>query len=119
MTNYGLEIYLNDNYVCRAGFESKHYVLTCIVNALRRASGKSEELFLQVSGLNSDTGQYVDWAKMELKNGDNISIQVVSDNFDKPVHIRGTDSQEAILKKKIERYYALKEELKDHLPNLD
>lgn len=115
MTNYGLEIYLNDNYVCRAGFENKYHVLSFIVTSVRREFDNSEELFLQVGGLNSETDQHFDWINTEFENGDKISIQVIPDKFDKPLKIREGDSKKFILERKIAYYYKLKAELKDHL----
>ena len=115
MMNYGLEIYINDEYVCRAGFENKYHVLTSIINSVRRESDNSEELFFQVGGRDSETEQHVDWIKKELKSGDRISIQVITDKFDKPLHIREGSSGELMLKRKIEHYYKLKDELKDYL----
>jgi hypothetical protein len=115
MTNYGLEIYLNDSYLCRAGFENTYHVLTCMINSFRRDIDKGEELFLEVAGLNSETDQNFDWINTELKSGDRISIQIITDKFDKPSKIREGDSKKFILERKIEYYHKLKEELKEHL----
>ncbi len=115
MKNYGLEIHLNDNYVCRAGFENTYHVLTCIITSVRRKSGKSEELFMQISGLDSEAEQQHRWMNTDLKSGDKISIQVISDKFDKPSEIKERDSEKVILERKIKYFHQLKEELKDHL----
>jgi hypothetical protein len=114
MINYGFEIYLNDNYLCRAGFENSYHVLTLILTSARR-SNNIEDLALNVGGLNSETEQHVRWANTDLKNGDRISVQIVTDKFDQPPNVRERESKEMDLKRKIEYYYKLKEELKDYL----
>jgi hypothetical protein len=114
MTNYGFEIYLNDNYLCRAGFENPYHILTLVLTSLRRTDNY-EDLALQVSGLDSDTRVRPDWINRELKNGDRISIQIITDKFDKPSKFKEVESKEIDLKRKIEYYHKLKEELKEHL----
>ena len=114
MTNYGFEIHLNDNYVCRAGFENACHVLTAIFTSTKR-SNNTEDLALTVTGLNSETEQLPEWFNQQLKNGDRISIQIITDTFDKPSKFKERPSNETDLKRKIEHYYKLKEELKDHL----
>jgi hypothetical protein len=115
MTNYGFEIELNGEILHRAGFDNQYYVLNCIISSMRRKIDESEELDFRVSGLNSDTEQHVDWMVQKLKLGDKISVQVIADNFDKPVKVRARDSKQVILEEKIKYYYKLKEELKEHL----
>lgn len=41
--------------ICRAGFENKNSVLTCILDSIKRENDDSEELNISIAGLNSDT----------------------------------------------------------------
>ena len=115
MNNYGFEIGLNGKKLVRAGLYCRHYVLTCILGSLRRDSDESEELKINVSGLDINADQHVDWMREDLKLGDTLSIKVIDDNFDKPVACRERVSEEEIRKDKIDYYYRLKKELKEYL----
>ncbi|GEM_PF-2360535 len=118
MNIYGFEIKLNSKLLCRAGFEKERSVTTCIVTSLRRKTDDKEELDLHISGLNSETDQSVSWVKQNLKKGDKLSVKVISGDFDPPTSVcpRHDKALEAfILKSKLKTYYALQEELKDHI----
>lgn len=116
----GLEIKKNGKYLCRAGLDEENGVLTCIVDIVKRIGESKEELNLNIGGLNSRTRQQVRWLAEPLKQGDTISVEVIDENYDPPTQITGPDSdqflsEEEILKKKIEYFYQLKQELKDYL----
>jgi len=118
MNIYGFEISLNGKQLCRAGFEKELSVLTCHIVSIRRERDDKEELDIRVGGLNSETDQHVDWVKQDLKEGDKLSIEVITDSFDPPTSVRPrTDkSLEAfVLKSKLKTFYALREELKEHI----
>ena len=99
----------------RAGLDCRHYVLSCILNSLRRESDESEELNIGVSGWDIKADQHVYWMREDLKLGDTSSIKVIDDNFDDPVACTERVSDEEIRKRKIDHYYRLKEELKEYL----
>jgi len=113
--NYGFEIELNGKKLVRAGFNCRHYVISCILNSLRRDRDESEELHISVGGLDIKADQHVDWAREDLKLGDTLSIKVIDGNFDNPVTYAERVSEEEELKRKLDYYYQLKEELKEYL----
>jgi len=115
MNNYGFEIGLNGKKLIRAGLDCRHYVLSCILNSLRRDKDESEELNIDVSGWDIKADQHVNWLREDLKLGDTLFIKVIDDNFDNPVASTERVSEEEIRKRKIEHYYHLKEELKEYL----
>jgi len=115
MNNYGFEIELNGKKLVRAGLDCRHYVLSCILNSIRR-SDESEELYIGVSGLDIKADQHVGWIQQEdLKLGDTVSIKVIDVNFDNPVSCTERISEEEDRKRKIDYYYRLKDELKEYL----
>lgn len=114
MSSYGFEVQVNGEQLCKAGIDTDRHVVTCILDALRRLN-ESDELWLTVSGLNSVTGEYLEWVKKELKDGDTITIKVITGDFTPPCRIRPTISKEKMLDSKLQHYYRLREELKEHL----
>ncbi len=114
--NYGFKVELNGEVLAVAGLDDQHYVLSCMLTSLRRKIDKSEETYFNVGGLNCETGEDVDWVWRDLKLGDNLSITIVNSDFDKPTRVKPIESGEDAIKRKIEYYYKLKEELAGHLP---
>jgi len=114
MSSYGFEVQVNGEKLCKAGIDTDRHVVTCILDALRRLN-EPDELRLTVSGLNSVTGEYPEWVKKELKDGDTITIKVITQDFEAPHRIRPTISKEKMLGNKLQYYYRLREELKEHL----
>ena len=112
---FGLKVSINGQEICRAGFEKENSVVKCIVSSIRRKDDETEVLDLSVGGLNSDTRQHADWAKSELSAGDKVSIEVISDDFDLPKSIREPVSEKSLIDQKLQYFYRLKEELKDHI----
>ena len=114
MENFGFEVELNGEKLCRAGFDCKHFVTTCIIGSVRtNYTGKDEEsLYISVGGLANN--QHVDWEQTNLKLGDKLVIEVINDNFDQPT-IRREYTEEEHRRIEIEAYYRLKEKLKEYL----
>ncbi|MBN2635544.1 MAG: hypothetical protein JXR61_04685 [Prolixibacteraceae bacterium] len=112
---YGFQIKIDGKKICRAGFEKENSVVSCILSSIRRAVDDSEELAINVGGLNSDTNQHVDWLDTKLQLGDKITIEVISTDFDLPKTIREPKPKQDVIAQKLERYHLLKEELKEYL----
>lgn len=112
---FGFKVLINDEIICRAGFENENAVVTCILDSIRRKNDDSEELNITIGGLNSDTNQHVDWYKNNLQEGDKISIEIISNDFDTPSLIRERMSEKDIIARKLEYFNKLKTELKDYL----
>lgn len=112
---FGFQVSINDEKICRAGFENKNAIVTCILDSVRRENDDREELNLTIGGLNSDTHQSVRWLNGKLEEGDKVSIEVISNNFDKPTTAGKAYSKQDIIKQKLKSYHKLKEELKDYL----
>ena len=112
---FGFKVLINEEIICRAGFENANSVVSCILNSVRRKNDDSEELDISIGGLNSDTNQHVDWHRNNLQTRDKISIEIISDNFDTPSSIRERMSEKDIIAQKLEYFNKLKVELKDHL----
>lgn len=118
MNNKGFEVKLNDELLCKAGFNDNHSVVSCIIDAVLRKNKDKQEVRLNISGLNSDTKEHVKWLPFDSNNlneGDIVTIKIIKDNFDSPIEISEKKSDEYILKQKIRAYNKLKEELKDHI----
>ncbi len=112
---FGFKVLINEELICRAGFENANSVVTCILDSIRRKNDDSEELNISISGLNSDTNQPVAWIDNKLQKGDKISIEIISDNFDTPSSIREPKSEKDIIAQKLKYFDKLQAELKDHL----
>jgi hypothetical protein len=111
----GFNVLINEEVICRAGFDNANSVVSCILNSIRRKNDDSEVLNISIGGLNSDTNQHVDWHRDNLQTGDKISIEIISDNFDTPSSIRERMSGKDLIAQKLEYFNKLKIELKDHL----
>jgi hypothetical protein len=112
---FGFQVSINGKEICRAGFENENSIVTCILDSVRREKDSSEKLNILISGLNSDTHQHADWFRNKLEEGDKISIEIISNNFDTPISISKAYSEKDILTQKLKSYHKLKEELKDYL----
>ena len=112
---FGFKVHVNGNQICRAGFAKENSVVTCILTSVNRGNDSSDELDISISGLNSETKQHVTWHKEKLKKGDTISLEVITENFDKPTSIREPKPEKEIIARKIKQYKRLQEELKDYL----
>lgn len=112
---HGFEIKINDGPPIRAGLGIDKYVVTCILNAVRRGIDPTEELSISISGLNSIEQEQVDWLKADLQLGDTIQITVIDGHFDPPCNTRPGMTEADIVSQKLRYYYALKEELREHL----
>ncbi|GGH38120.1 hypothetical protein GCM10007423_31600 [Dyadobacter endophyticus] len=112
---HGFEVKINDEQPIRAGLGAENYVVTCILNAVLRRDSFEEELDITISGLDSVDDVHVDWLKTELRPGDTIQITVVGGDYDPPRNTRPRITEKDIIVHKLRYYYALKEELKEHL----
>ena len=112
---YGFKVLINEELICRAGFENENSVVTCILDSIGGKNDDSEELNISICGLNSDTNQRADWYENNLQEGDKISIEIISDNFDTPSSIREPKSEKDIIAQELKYFNKLKAELKDHL----
>ena len=81
---FGFQVLINGKKICRAGFENETAIVTCILDSVRREKDNSEELNISISGLNSDTHQHANWFRNKLQEGDNVSIEIISNNFEVP-----------------------------------
>ena len=115
MKKHGFEVKVNDELLCRAGFEVDFYVLTCNLVSMMRFNDEREEVSISVGGLNSVNNTHLKWADKVLKSGDKISIEIIETPFDVPTEIEIPDSEEFLIQQKIKYFHRLKEELKDHL----
>ena len=112
---YGFKVLINEELICRAGFENENSVVTCILDSIGGKNDDSEELNISICGLNSDTNQRADLYENNLQEGDKISIEIISDNFDTPSSIREPKSEKDIIAQELKYFNKLKAELKDHL----
>lgn len=114
--NFGFKVHINGHQICRAGFEKENSVVTCILTTVNRENDSSQELDISISGLNSETKQHVTWHKENLKKGDTIALEVITDNnFDKLTSISEPQSEKEIIARKMKQLKRLQEELKDYL----
>lgn len=114
MTNF--EVSLNGEKICLAGIPAQYSVLAVHTIRVRRRGEEIETLDLNVSGLNSETSEQYRWQTRDLRINDEIRIKIVDSDFpDQPDEIIPQESKDDSLKRKIEYFYRLKEELKDHI----
>lgn len=110
------EVTLNGNRVCTAGIK-EWGVLSAIVTWVRRQSEQgpdagnvSEEIGLDVGGLDSTKGEHLKWILTALQVGDAITIRVVETvEVDTPQE-RRQDDPEANARGKRKYYEQLKRE---------
>ncbi|MDX2248279.1 MAG: hypothetical protein SF052_15965 [Bacteroidia bacterium] len=85
METNGLEIKLNGQPVCRAGFKTDRYHLNCMLQVVRHTEQTSDQIKIIVGGTEGPTLKLVNWVEQTLREGDKITIQIVSGNYDPPV----------------------------------
>jgi hypothetical protein len=85
------EVLLNGSAVCTSGVE-KGTAMVLINRTANTAWQREKDLppqtSVSVSGLESDTGEHVEWADCALMPGDELTIRVVQDPDISPVRAR-------------------------------
>lgn len=114
MNNPGINITINGKHVTRAGFDTENFVLTAVTTLVRRKDG-SEEFMLKIEGLDSDNDDYVQWFEKKVVLGDIITMEIIEGPFDPSKLKYPNISKEDKLKEKLELFYKLQEELKEHI----
>jgi hypothetical protein len=99
-SNYGFEFQVNGEHICKAGIDTDRHVVTCILTSLRWLT-EPDELVLTVSGLNSVTDEHPEWVDMNLREGDTITIKVITSDFNPARRIRQQISKKEMLDKKL------------------
>ncbi|WP_433903544.1 hypothetical protein [Sphingobacterium puteale] len=112
--SYGFEVFVNGKKLTRAGLSKENYVINCIIGAVHRKDD-SEELYMQIGGLDSALDVHVSWFGDRLKVGDKISVEVIDGGFDEPNSKSRAFTEQEIREQKMKQYLQLKEELKDYL----
>ena len=117
---YGFLVHLNGEKVGKGIIPKESYVVSCIIMALHRQDG-SESVSYQLSGLDVDANLHLEWGSKEISLGDRISLEVIESPME-PSEINSVRtaksesfSDEDLLKQKINQYYSLKAELKEHI----
>ena len=113
--NHGFKITVNNKTICRAGFENENSVLTCILTSSLLKNQQRNDLDFYVNGLNSDTKQHAQWFKSNLKKGDKIELEIITDDFEPPKTYKKQLTKEDVIQKKLKTYHKLKEELQEYL----
>ncbi|OJV16629.1 MAG: hypothetical protein BGO21_27525 [Dyadobacter sp. 50-39] len=111
---HGFEIRINGSQPIRAGFSAESYVVTCILDAVRR-DATEEELSVTITGLNSTDNVHAEWSKQELRPGDVVQITVVDGIYDTPRNTFPRIAEKDIIAQKLKYFHILKEELKEYL----
>jgi hypothetical protein len=106
------EIYLNNKKICKSGIKGEG-VLTSIIDCVKREN-EDEKIQLHAGGL--DSGYHYHWINTPLSIGDQVLIKILEDSqYDEPIEVKSIESDELLLKQKLEYFYRLKAELKDYL----
>lgn len=114
MTN--LEIKLNSEIVSTAGLNSEYGVLSAMVTCVKRLGEKEESVTLDISGLNSQTGERLEWINKELEQNDEVIIKIsASARSDSPSVVSLEEMKKRDFEYKIKAFYRLKEELREHI----
>ncbi|MDX2248280.1 MAG: hypothetical protein SF052_15970 [Bacteroidia bacterium] len=87
MNSLGFEIKINDKRLCRAGFDVGQSVLVCALDLARKVGQSSDRMEINVVGMEREFLKPIVWVLQQaLQKGDQITIEVVSGNFDLPLH---------------------------------
>ena len=111
-----VEVLLNCQKVCSAGISSKQSSYGVIVN-LAASEGRSTLINLDVSGLNIEKAEHLRWLNSNLEVNDEVIIRIIDSSFaDEPKKRFSIDEgKQHDLENKLQRFYKLREELKDHI----
>lgn len=86
MNSHGLEIKINGEYFCRAGFDTHMHVLACALDLAKTPGQTDDRIELSVGGMEGEAIKQIYWAiQQALRRGDQITIEVVSGPFDPPL----------------------------------
>ncbi|MEZ4773168.1 MAG: hypothetical protein R3D00_08295 [Bacteroidia bacterium] len=87
MNTHGFEIKINGERLCRAGFDTGQYVLACALDLKRETGESSDRMEINVIGTEENTTKQIIWLLQKaLLKGDQISIEVITGNFDPPLY---------------------------------
>ncbi|MEZ4827547.1 MAG: hypothetical protein R3C61_14885 [Bacteroidia bacterium] len=84
METNGFEIKLNDKLLCRAGFTSARYHLTCMLHVIKHPNRPSGQTEIIVGGTEGNTLKLINWVEKPLHEGDKITVRIISGDFDTP-----------------------------------
>lgn len=97
MHAHGFEIKINGERLCRAGFDAGQYVLACALSLVKQA-GHEEKAQIHVGGSEGETIKHIYWVMQQaLQRGDQITIEVVSGNFDPPLSYHDTHQSPSVI----------------------
>lgn len=111
-----VEIILNGQKICKAGILSKQSSFGVIVN-MALSEGNPSLINLDVSGLDIEKDEHLHWHNSNLEINDEVIIRIIeSPSADEPSRkISRSDRQKRYLEDKLESFYKLREELKEHI----
>ncbi|MDO8992255.1 hypothetical protein [Daejeonella sp.] len=111
-----IEVLLNGQKVCRAGISSKQSSYGAIIN-LAASEGRPSLINLDVSGLNIEKSEHLHWFNSNLEFNDEVTIRIIDSTLvDEPTKRYSVDEgKQHDLENKLQRFYKLREELKDHI----
>lgn len=115
--SFGFKLKINGRHIANAGVDTAHYTVIGYSTFVQGNDGRNTCKF-NMSGSDIDEGENLDWHGADLNLGDLITLEVINAPFDAPQHkykYGEETSTEDVLKRKLEEYYSLKEELKDHI----
>ena len=114
MTNF--EVHINGNKVSLAGLNSKYGVLTAIVTCRRRFGEEEGTVTIDISGLDSETRNRLEWFQQDLHHNDEITVKILpSGESETPSVLTEEDMRKRLLEANLKTFYRLRDELKDHI----
>ena len=81
-----IEVSINSNHHATVSLAGDPGVLSCIVNYMNRSTDDrvEDEFHTSFGGINNTSGDYVDWDRVDLKVGDEVTFKIISDDVAKP-----------------------------------
>jgi hypothetical protein len=105
----GFEVKINDQIIDAA---IKNGVVSVIFTRIKNKD--QDDIYLDISGLNSDTDENPRWMMQNLKVGDTISVLVKEMSKPSKYEIRKWDTDEEMRNaRKVERFHSLQKELQE------
>lgn len=109
----GIKVKLNKEILTSAGIDGAGNVsVISTVKYFNEDGNITSRAFLDVSGLDITSQQVLNWLSKDLKDGDQIVIEITKDiDVIPPISKKDRDTKEKILKQKMDLFLKMKDEL--------
>ncbi len=77
-----IEVSINSKHHATVSLAGEPGVLSCILNYMNRSTdtGKEDKYHISFGGIDNSSGDYVDWDRVDLKIGDEVTFKILNNS---------------------------------------